>query len=176
MIGENDGAGNTWPSSPISDRPAPMPSSAVAIGSPMASSEPKAISRMTAAAATPTPSVGPPYGVSSRSTTSPPRLNVTPCPEAAVASFISDVASPLEMLAPAMSNCTVENAMCPSRDICPGVVYGSLTAVTCAARSNGMRALVTCALTAGAVIGLADLTARVSVSPAARGKCWLSTA
>ena len=65
--------------------------------------------------------------------------------------------------------------MCPSRDTCPGVVYGSLTEVTCAARSNGTRALATCALTAGEVTGAVDLIARVSVSPEARGKCWLST-
>ena len=79
------------------------------------------------------------------------------------------------MLVPATPNCTVENAMCPSRDICPGVVYGSLTEVTFAARSNGTRALATCALTAGESIGAVDLTARVSVSPEARGKCWLRT-
>ncbi len=60
MIGENDGAGKTWPSSAISDSPPPMPSSAVAIGRPMASNEPNAISSTTAAAITPTPSVGPP--------------------------------------------------------------------------------------------------------------------
>src|ERR1700685_2952420 len=66
--------------------------------------------------------------------------------------------------------------MCPSRDTCPGVVYGSLTEVTCAARSNGTRALALCALTAGAVTAAVDLTARVSVSPEARGKCWLSPA
>ena len=81
----------------------------------------------------------------------------------------------MEMLVPATPNCTVANAMCPSRDICPGVVYGSLTEVTCAARSNGTRALVICALTAGEVIGAVEATASVSVSPEARGKCWLST-
>ena len=37
-----------------------MPSSAVAIGRPMARNEPNAISRITAAAVTPMPSVGPP--------------------------------------------------------------------------------------------------------------------
>src|ERR1700733_10627777 len=76
---------------------------------------------------------------------------------------------------PGIPNCTVENAMCPSRDICPGVAYGSLTEVTCGARSNAARAPAICALTAGDAIGAADLTARVSVSPEARGKCWLST-
>src|SRR5215469_14569930 len=35
MIGENDGAGNTWPSSAISDSPVPIPNSAVTTGRPM---------------------------------------------------------------------------------------------------------------------------------------------
>ena len=60
MMGEKDGAGKMCPSSAISDRPPPMPSSAVAIGRPMARNEPNAISSTTAAAATPMPSVGPP--------------------------------------------------------------------------------------------------------------------
>ena len=59
-MGEKDGAGKTCPSSAITDRPAPMPSSAVAIGSPMARNEPNAISSTTAAARTPMASLGPP--------------------------------------------------------------------------------------------------------------------
>ena len=59
-MGENEGAGNTCPSSAMSDSPEPMPSSAVAIGSPMASSEPNAISSTIAAAPTPIPLDGPP--------------------------------------------------------------------------------------------------------------------
>jgi hypothetical protein len=69
------------------------------------------------------------------------------------------------MLDPAMPNCTVANAMCPARDICPGVVYGSLIEVTCAARWNGTRALVICALTAGDVIGADDRTASAGWLP-----------
>jgi hypothetical protein len=60
MTGENEGAGKTCPSSAISASPDPMPISAVAIGSPMASSEPNAISSTIAAAATPIPLDGPP--------------------------------------------------------------------------------------------------------------------
>ena len=60
MMGEKDGAGTMCPSSPITDSPPPMPSSAVMIGSPMARNEPNAISRTTAAATVPMPSVGPP--------------------------------------------------------------------------------------------------------------------
>ena len=74
-----------------------------------------------------------------------------------------------------MPNCTVANAMCPSRDICPGVVYGSLTEVTCARPLERDEGAVICALTAGEVIGAVEATASVSVSPEARGKCWLST-
>ena len=43
-MAEKPGAGKTWPSSAISASPEPMPISAVAIGSPIASSEPNAIS------------------------------------------------------------------------------------------------------------------------------------
>ena len=103
-MAEKDGAGKTWPSSAISASPEPIPSSAVASGNPIASSEPNAISSTTAAAPTPTPLEAPPYGVSAWSTTSPPRLNVTPCPLAAAASCISAVASPLLMFAPDTSN------------------------------------------------------------------------
>ena len=65
--------------------------------------------------------------------------------------------------------------MWPSRDTCPGVVYGSVTAVTCGACSNGTSALATCARTAGAVTGCAELIASVSESPDCRAKCWLSS-
>ena len=108
-MAEKPGAGKTCPSSAISASPEPIPISAVAIGNPIASSEPNAISSTTAAAPTPTPLEGPPYGVSAWSTTSPPRLNTRPlpCPLAAVASCISAVASPELMFAPDTSNWTV---------------------------------------------------------------------
>ncbi len=83
----------------------------------MASSEPKAISSTIAAATVPIPSVGPPYGVSARSTTSPPRLNVMPCPAAVLASAISARVSLLEMPADPAPNWIVANAMWPSREI-----------------------------------------------------------
>ena len=81
-----------------------MPISAVAIGRPIASSEPNAISSTIAAAPTPIPLEAPPYGVSAWSTTSPPRLNVTPSLLAAVASWISAVASLAGISAPWTSN------------------------------------------------------------------------
>jgi hypothetical protein len=152
-----------------------MPNRAVATGSPIASSDPNAISSTTMAASTPTPLDAPPYGVSAWSTTSPPRLNVTPFPLALVASFISAFASPEEMLLPWTSNCTVANAMCPSRDTCPGVVYGSVTPVTCGALLKGASALTTRASTAGVVTSVSDLIASVRVSPDCRAKCWLSS-
>ena len=103
-MAEKLGAGKTCPSSAISASPEPIPISAVAIGNPIASSEPNAISSTIAAAPTPTPLDAPPYGVSAWSTTSPPRLYVTPCPLAAAASCISAVASPLLICAPDTSN------------------------------------------------------------------------
>ena len=174
-MGENEGAGKTWPSSAISESPDPMPNSAVAIGSPIASSDPNAISSTIAAAPTPIPLDAPPYGVSARSTTSPPRLNVTPCPLAAVASCISAVASLFAMLAPCPSNWMVAYAMCPSAATCPGVAYGSVTPVTCGACRNGASAPVTLACTAGEVTVASERIASVSVSPDCRAKCWLSS-
>ncbi len=76
------------------------------------------------------------------------------------------------MSADAWLNCTEANAMCPSFDTWPGVVYGSVTAVTCAACRNGTSAAVTCSLTAGEVTGALDRMARVRVSPDRCGKCW----
>ncbi len=64
MMGENDGAGNTWPSSAISASPEPMPNTAVSTGRPMARNEPNAMSSTMAAAPMPMPSEDPPYGVS----------------------------------------------------------------------------------------------------------------
>ena len=55
--------------------------------------------------------------------------------------------------------------MCPSAARCPGVVYGSLTPVTCGAARNGASACVTRACTPGEVIFPADRMASVSVSP-----------
>ena len=60
MIGANPGAGNRCPSSAISASPQPMPKTAVTIGSPMASSDPNAISSTIAAAPMPIPSEEPP--------------------------------------------------------------------------------------------------------------------
>src|SRR5579872_1391594 len=176
MIGENEGAGNTWPSSAISDRPEPMPNSAVTTGRPIASTDPNAISSTIAAAPTPMPSVAPPYGVSARSTTSPPRLNVTPCPEAALASCISASASPFGMLAPGLENWTVANAMCPSREIWPGTWYGLATEVTSAACRNAGSAASTRARTAGELTFCAERIASVSWSPDWRWKWALSIA
>jgi len=60
MMGEKDGAGTTCPSSAITDRPPPIPSRAVRIGSPMARNEPNAMSSTTAAATAPKASESPP--------------------------------------------------------------------------------------------------------------------
>ena len=122
MIGENDGAGKTCPSSAIRASPEPMPNTAVSTGRPIARNEPNAMSSTMAAAPTPMPSDDPPYGVSAWSITSPPRLNVTPCPDAARAWFISAVASLAGMPVDGTPNWTDANAMCPSRDTWPGVV------------------------------------------------------
>jgi hypothetical protein len=175
MMGENEGARKTCPSRAISASPDPMPISAVVIGSPIASSEPNAISSTIAAAATPTPLDGPPYGVSAWSTTSPPRLNVTPFPLAALASRISVLASPFELLDPGTLNWMAAYAMCPSAARWPGVPYGSLTLVTPGACRNGSSALLTRASTAGDVIGAPERMASVSVSPDCAAKCSLSS-
>jgi len=164
-MGPNDGAGIRCPISAMSDSPQPMPNSAVTMGRPMASTDPNAISSTMAAAPVPIPSVAPPYGVSALSTTSPPRLNVSPWPEAAVASCISARASLLGILAVATENCTLAKAMCPSRLIWLATSYGLVTELTPAARANGASASVTRLRTAGELIGWADRMASVRVSP-----------
>ena len=99
MIGENDGAGKMCPSSAISDSPAPMPSSAVsdrqAHGQERAERDQQ---HDRGGERRRCPRWARRTGVSARSTTSPPRLNVTPCPDAARASCISASASALLML------------------------------------------------------------------------------
>jgi hypothetical protein len=82
------------------------------------------------------------------------------------------VVSPVEMPVDGTLNWTDANAMCPSRDTWPGVVYGLVTAVTCAARRSGTRAWPTWDLTAAEVTGAVDRMASVSVSPDRCGKCW----
>ena len=62
--------------------------------------------------------------------------------------------------------------MCPSRETWPGVVYGSVTAVTYRAFRKGVSAPVTRSFTAADVTGAADRIASVRVSPDCRGKCW----
>ena len=89
---------------------------------------------------------------------------------------MSAVASPPGMLDPGTSNWTVAYAMCPSADTWPGVVYGSLTPVTCAACRKGVSARVTRACTAGEVTAAPDRMASVSVSPDRAAKCSFSNA
>ena len=98
-----------------------------------------------------------------------------PFPEAVVASCISAFASALLILVDTTSNCTVANAMWPSRDRWPGVRYGSVTEVTCAARSNGASADSILARVAGPDSGAVESMARVRLSPEACGKCLFSS-
>src|SRR5262249_13320833 len=118
---------------------------------------------------------GPGEGVSAGSTTSPPRLNRTPRPDAAVASCMRARASPLPMLVDGTPNCTVANAIWPSREIWPGVRYGSVTEVTCAACAKGTSAASILARVPGADSGARQSLARVRVSPEACGKCSFSS-
>jgi hypothetical protein len=76
------------------------------------------------------------------------------------------------MLVDGTPNWTDANAMRPSLDTWPGVVYGLATAVTCGACRSGTRAAVTRDLTAADVTGAPDRMASVSVSPDRCGKCW----
>ena len=62
-----------------------MPKIAVTMGTPIASTDPNAKSSTIAATARPTASAVPPPGVSTASTASPERANVTPSPVAAFA-------------------------------------------------------------------------------------------
>ena len=84
-------------------------------------------------------------------------------------SFIRALASLPGMLVCVTLNCTEANAMRPSREMWPGVVYGPDTDVTCAALRKGASAPVTRALTLADVIGPVDLIASVSVSRTGAG-------
>ena len=119
-MGENDGAGTMCPSSAITESPAPMPRIAVISGRPIASSDPKAMSKTIPAAMMPAPWLGPPYGVSARSITSPPMLNLVPSADADLASEIRASASLSGMADGCTPNWIVENAICPSAEIWPG--------------------------------------------------------
>ena len=98
-----------------------------------------------------------------------------PCPDAAVASCISASASALLILVDPTSNCTVANAMWPSRERCPGVRYGSVTELTCWARANGASAASILARVAGSDSGALESIASVRLSPEACGKCLFSS-
>ncbi len=76
------GEGTTCPTSFIRAMPPRIASSAVTIGRPIATSDPKAMNKITAAARTPTLSTGPGLGVSALAAFSPPSPSVTPSPEA----------------------------------------------------------------------------------------------
>ena len=82
-----------------------------------------------------------------------------------MASCISAAVSAPEMPLACTENWTDAKAMCPSREICPGVEYGLATWLTPFACANGASAAVTRLRTAGSPIGRADRMARVRVSP-----------
>ena len=83
----NSGTEVTWESSSTMAKPTPMPNRAVRIGRPMASTEPKAISRMTTAASRPMASVPP--GARRLVKASPPPSTCMPGPLACSTSWVS---------------------------------------------------------------------------------------
>ena len=105
-MAEKAWGGNTWPSSAISASPEPMPISAVAYCSSIASSQPNAISSTTAARPMPTSFRVPPYGVGEVLDVALLRLNVTLSP-ARLATCISAAASASLMRGVDTSNRTV---------------------------------------------------------------------
>src|SRR6266567_2681808 len=98
-----------------------------------------------------------------------------PCPDAAWASCMSASASALLILVDTTPNCTVANAMWPPEERCPGVRYGSVTEVTCAARWNGVSAASILARVAGSDSGALESMASVRLSPEECGKCLFSS-
>ena len=92
-----------------------------------------------------------------------------------MASCISASASALLILVDTTSNCTVANAIWPSREIWPSVRYGLVTEVTCAACAKGTSAASTLARVAGSDSGARESIARVRLSPEACGKCLFSS-
>nr|WP_030444942.1 hypothetical protein [Actinocatenispora sera] len=146
-----------------------MPNSAVISGSPIASSEPKLIRITITAASTPTPSLGPPGGCSTDSTASPPRVKVTPSPDACFTLSSSGVTVSAEIWS--SLDRIVAYAVCRSAEICPGVRYGSAVSTMCGAPRRVCNSDSTRVRTAGSVTGCCAVTASVRVSPFCFGKC-----
>ena len=83
----------TWDSSPAVIRPGTSAAIAMIRGSSMASSDPNAMNKTTAAARTPTPALMPTDGRSAFSTAGPPMLTWTPGARAASARWTTRVTS-----------------------------------------------------------------------------------
>jgi hypothetical protein len=100
-----------------SDSVTPMPKMAVTIGSPMATAEPKAISRMITAATRPTPSRSPGPSVSAKRTESPPTSTCSPGRAAALAASLMAKITDLGTSVARTSNWTRAKPMRPSREM-----------------------------------------------------------
>ena len=78
ISGAKVGTTRRWVTNSKSAIPTPRPNNAVMIGSPMATTDPKASSMMSTAAVTPMPSLGPGAAVTTAEIGLPPRATVNP--------------------------------------------------------------------------------------------------
>ncbi len=138
--------------SPIRPRPVPRPSSAVRIGSPIASIEPKLTSSTMTAAPTPTSAVNPIEAWRACSIACPENSTCSPAERAALAVATMRFVAATGSVFAGRSKATVANAIFPSAvsALLPGR-YGLLTEATCGSRATRESIWVTVARVAGAV-------------------------
>ena len=105
--GANDGTSMAWLRSTTNVLPTPTPNRAAMIGNVIASSDPKAMNRMTIAATTPINSAELPCFWTACSTTGPPSSIFSPGSPARSAAVISGWAASCGRLLAMALNCTV---------------------------------------------------------------------
>ena len=169
------GVVNTWLDSATSAKPTPMPNIAVRIGSPIASSEPNAMSRMITAAAMPISSEAPSSGLSWN--IRPPNSTCSFSPATSVplavrtilrTSSIVDCFTSLARCA----NCTVANATLPSFAVCPRpcAAYGLVMPVMPGTFTTSAKRCSIAACTSGVATPAGDANTICPSSPALAAK------
>ena len=106
ISGEKVGTTRTWVKSSNKATPTPRPKSAVMMGSPIATTEPKASSMMMMAARMPIPSLAPGAAAATDEMGAPPSATWKPGRWAACAVLITSWMAPDGRSAVAASNCT----------------------------------------------------------------------
>ena len=170
--GPNVGTVSTWLAANTTPKPRPTPASAVTIGKPIATTEPKASSMMMTAAVMPNPSLEPGAAVTTFSTGDPPTATWSPGRAKLRATVTTRVTALPGRFAATASNCTTMKPVRPSADNCraPPVASGLATPETVASGRSSRTSLPTSAALAPLVRELPECRTTSAVSPACAGK------